>query len=143
MRWIISLLFLVLFQYYSFQAIKTTISNKWILFLYVILVILVIGNLLFHTVIIERSTQTEPRLMYAIGFFISLFTFQALITIILLGEDILRVPQGVYSFFTKMPGETKFLPERRKIISQIAIGIAAIPFAVSYTHLTLPTKRIV
>lgn len=128
MRWIISLLFLVLFQYYSFQAIKTTISNKLILFLYVIVVILVIGNLLFHTVIIERSTQTEPRLMYAIGFFISLFTFQALITIILLGEDILRVPQGIYSFFTKMPGETKFLPERRKIISQIAIGIAAIPF---------------
>lgn len=129
MRWIISLLFLVLFQYYSFQAIKTTVSNKLILFLYVIIVILVIGNLLFHTVIIERSTQTEPRLMYAIGFFISLFTFQALITIILLGEDILRVPQGIYSFFTKMPGETKFLPERRKIISQIAISIAAIPFA--------------
>jgi len=32
-------------------------------------------------------------------------------------------------FFTKMPGQTQFLPERRKIISQIAVGLAAIPFA--------------
>ena len=109
MRWIISLLFLALFQYYSFQAIKNSISNKWVLFLYGTIVVLIIGNLLFYTIVIERSPQTEPRLMYAIGFFISLFTFQALITIILLGEDILRVPQGIYSFFTKMPGETKFI----------------------------------
>ena len=113
MRWIISLLFLVLFQYYSFQAIKTTISNKWILFLYVIIVILVIGNLLFHTVIIERSLKLN-LLMYAIGFFISLFTFQALITIILLGEDILRVPQGYIHFSQKCPVKQNFYQKEEK-----------------------------
>jgi len=48
---------------------------------------------------------------------------------LLLGEDILRIPQGIYAFFTKMPGQNQFLPERRKIISQIAVGLAAIPFA--------------
>ena len=86
------------------------------------------GNLLFHTLILERTTATEPRLMYAIGFFITLFIFQALVTIILLGEDVLRIPQGIYGYFTKMPGQTQFLPERRKIISQIAVSLATIPF---------------
>jgi predicted MPP superfamily phosphohydrolase len=28
-----------------------------------------------------------------------------------------------------MPGQTQFLPERRKLISQLAVGLAAIPFA--------------
>ena len=129
MRWIITLLFLAVFQWYSYQAIKTITSNRWMLLLYFILVLMIIGNLVFHTLVIERSTTMEPRLMYAIGFFVTLFAFQALVTLLLLGEDILRIPQGIYAFFTKMPGQTQFLPERRKIISQIAVGLAAIPFA--------------
>jgi len=129
MRWIITLLFLAVFQWYSYQAIKTITSNRWILLLYFIIVLMIIGNLVFHTLVIERSTTMEPRLMYAIGFFVTLFAFQALVTLLLLGEDILRIPQGIYVFFTKMPGQTQFLPERRKIISQIAVGLAAIPFA--------------
>ena len=129
MRWIITLLFLAVFQWYSYQAIKTITSNRWMLLLYFIIVLMIIGNLVFHTLVIERSTPMEPRLMYAIGFFVTLFAFQALVTLLLLGEDILRIPQGIYVFFTKMPGQTQFLPERRKIISQIAVGLAAIPFA--------------
>jgi len=129
MRWIITLLFLAVFQWYSYQAIKTITSNRWILLLYFIIVLMIIGNLVLHTLVIERSTTMEPRLMYAIGFFVTLFAFQALVTLLLLGEDILRIPQGIYVFFTKMPGQTQFLPERRKIISQIAVGLAAIPFA--------------
>jgi len=129
MRWIITLLFLAVFQWYSYQAIKTITSNRWMLILYFIIVLMIIGNLVFHTLVIERSTTMEPRLMYAIGFFVTLFAFQALVTLLLLGEDILRIPQGIYAFFTKMPGQTQFLPERRKIISQIAVGLAAIPFA--------------
>jgi len=129
MRWIITLLFLAVFQWYSYQAIKTITSNRWMLLLYFIIVLMIIGNLVFHTLVIERSTTMEPRLMYAIGFFVTLFAFQALVTLLLLGEDILRIPQGIYAFFTKMPGQNQFLPERRKIISQIAVGLAAIPFA--------------
>lgn len=129
MRWIITLLFLAVFQWYSYQAVKTIVSNRWILFVYFLLVVLIIGNLLFHTLVLERTTATEPRLMYAIGFFITLFAFQAVVTLVLLGEDILRLPQGAYAYFTKMPGQTQFLPERRKLISQLAVGLAAIPFA--------------
>ena len=129
MRWIISILFFLIFQWYSYQAIKTFTSNRWLLFAYFLFVIMVVGNLLFYTVVLERSTSNEPRLMYAIGFFISLFVFQILVTIFLLGEDIFRIPQGIYAYFSKMPNQVQFLPQRRKLISQIAIGLAAIPFA--------------
>ena len=129
MRWIISILFFLIFQWYSYQAIKTFTSNRWLIFVYFLFVIMVVGNLLFYTVVLERSTSNEPRLMYAIGFFISLFVFQILVTILLLGEDIFRIPQGIYAYFSKMPNQVQFLPQRRKLISQIAIGLAAIPFA--------------
>jgi hypothetical protein len=129
MRWIISILFFLIFQWYSYQAIKTFTSNRWLLFAYFLFVIMVVGNLLFYTVVLERSTSNEPRLMYAIGFFISLFVFQILVTILLLGEDIFRIPQGIYAYFSKVPDQVQFLPQRRKLISQIAIGLAAIPFA--------------
>ena len=129
MRWIISILFFLIFQWYSYQAIKTFTSIRWLLFAYFLFVIMVVGNLLFYTVVLERSTSNEPRLMYAIGFFISLFVFQILVTILLLGEDIFRIPQGIYAYFSKMPDQVQFLPQRRKLIPQIAIGLAAIPFA--------------
>ena len=129
MRWVIPLLLFFVFQWYGYQAVKTITSHRWILAIYILVVLIIIGNLLLHTMVLERNTNTEPRLMYAIGFFITLFVFQALVSILLLGEDILRIPQAVYSYFTKMPGETQFFPQRRKIISQIALGLAAIPFA--------------
>ena len=128
MRWIISILFFLIFQWYSYQAIKTFTSNRWILFAYFLFVIMVVGNLIFYTLILDRSTTNEPKLMYAIGFFLSLFVFQILVTIFLIGEDIFRIPQGIYAYFSKIPDQNQFLPQRRKLISQIAVGLAAIPF---------------
>ena len=128
MRWIISILFFLIFQWYSYQAIKTFSSNRWILFAYFLFVIMVVGNLIFYTLILDRSTANEPKLMYAIGFFLSLFVFQILVTIFLMGEDIFRIPQGIYAYFSKIPDQNQFLPQRRKLISQIAVGLAAIPF---------------
>ena len=128
MRWIISILFFLIFQWYSYQAIKTFTSNRWILFAYFLFVTMVVGNLIFYTLILDRSTANEPKLMYAIGFFLSLFVFQILVTIFLMGEDIFRIPQGIYAYFSKIPDQNQFLPQRRKLISQIAVGLAAIPF---------------
>jgi predicted MPP superfamily phosphohydrolase len=128
MRWIISILFFLIFQWYSYQAIKTFSSNRWILLAYFLFVIMVVGNLIFYTLILDRSTTNEPKLMYAIGFFLSLFVFQILVTIFLMGEDIFRIPQGIYAYFSKIPDQNQFLPQRRKLISQIAVGLAAIPF---------------
>ena len=93
MRWLITLLLLVFFQWYSYQALKTAISNRWILYGYVFFTLIIVGNLLFYTLILERNTTNEPRLMYAIGFFLSLLIFQLLVSVILLAEDVLGFPK--------------------------------------------------
>ena len=127
MRWTITIVILLVFQWYSFQGLKTVTSNKWIWLLYFLIVVFVIGNLLVYTLYLERSPITEPRLMYAIGFFIALFVFQMIISLVLLTEDIFRVPQSIYNYLTKIPGEMRFMPSRRSFISKIALGLAAIP----------------
>ena len=129
MRWLITLLLLVFFQWYSYQALKTAITNRWILYGYVFFTVIIVGNLLFYTLILERNTTNEPRLMYAIGFFLSLLIFQLLVSVILLAEDVFRIPQALYSFLKRVPEQTQFIPSRRKIISQIALSLASIPFA--------------
>ena len=129
MRWLITLLLLVFFQWYSYQALKTAITNRWILYGYVFFTLIIVGNLLFYTLILERNTTNAPRLMYAIGFFLSLLIFQLLVSVILLAEDVFRIPQALYSFLKRVPEQTQFIPSRRKIISQIALGLASIPFA--------------
>ena len=103
MRWTITILILLAFQWYSFQGLKTVTANKWIWFVYILVIFLVIGNLLVHTLYLERSPTTEPRLMYAIGFFLAIFVFQTIISLVLLTEDIFRVPQAIYNYRTKIP----------------------------------------
>lgn len=127
MRWIVPILILIVLQWYSFQAVKTLTSQKWIWVCYFAAVVLIIGNLVVHTLVLERSVVMEPRLMYAIGFFISLFVFQMIITLILLSEDVFRIPQTIYAYFSKFPGQTEFTPARRAFVSKLAIGIASIP----------------
>jgi len=127
MRWIVPILILIVLQWYSFQAVKTLTSQKWIWVCYFAAVVLIIGNLVVHTLVLERSVVIEPRLMYAIGFFISLFVFQMIITLILLSEDVFRIPQTIYAYFSKFPGQTEFAPARRAFVSKLAIGIASIP----------------
>ena len=128
MRWVITILIFCILQWYAFQGIKTVTSNRWFWLLYGVIVTIIVGNLLLHTLILERAANMEPKLMYAIGLFITLFTFQAIITLLLMAEDIIRVPQSIYAYFFKMPGQSSFFPTRRKFLSQLALGIAAIPF---------------
>mgnify|MGYP001413377159 CR=1 FL=1 len=129
MRWVLPILIFSVLQWYSFQNVKTLTNNRLIFLLYGIAVTLILVNLIFHTLVLERNSSMEPRLFFAIGLFISLFTFQIVTFIVLAVEDVFRIPQSIYAYFSKLPGQTDFHPSRRKIVSQIALGLATIPFA--------------
>ena len=128
MKWVLPILIFSVLQWYSFQNVKTLTNNRLIFLLYGIAVTLILVNLIFHTLVLERNSSMEPRLFYAIGLFISLFTFQIVIFIVLAVEDLFRIPQSIYAYFSKLPVQTDFHPSRRKIVSQIALGLATIPF---------------
>jgi len=46
----------------------------------------------------------------------------------MLGEDIFRILGGVANYFIKYDTRAEFLPSRRKFVSQIGLGLAAVPF---------------
>lgn len=76
----------------------------------------------------DRSTGIATREMYIIGWFLVLFVPKLILIVVLFGEDIVRF---ILSIFNSLFGEstTYEMPSRRKFVSAIALGIAAIPFA--------------
>ena len=81
MRWVISILFIVLFQWYAFQAIKTITNERSILVTYWFIVIAILGNILWHTLFFDRSGGFTHSLSYSIGFLLSLLLFQGTINL--------------------------------------------------------------
>ena len=128
LRWLFFLIFFGLLQWYSFQVIKTIGFSKPIVIGYVSMVVLIFGNFIYYSIGYDRSTGWTPAISLSLGLFMSLLTFQLLLILFLAFEDLLRLPQALYRFFIER-GEGNYLPSRRKFISQIALGIAAIPFA--------------
>ncbi len=127
-RWLFFILFFSLIEYYAFQAIRTLGLNRFLTALYWIVSLLIFGNFIYHTLNFSRSTGFTHAISYAIGAFLALTLFQLVIVFFLLFEDIIRIPQALYRFFVS-PEYGDFLPQRRKFLSQMAVALAALPFA--------------
>jgi len=116
---------------YAFQAVRTLSKDYiWARYLYwgisiafLILVILVIINF-------DRNAGPQhPLFKIMMGSFVLLFVPKMIISAPLLLEDIVRVLVGISGKFIGTNANDAFLPSRRKFISQIALALAAIPFA--------------
>ncbi len=127
LRWIIFIVVFVLLTVYGFQAIKTVIKSTWVHYVFFGLVLIILGNFIYQFSIASEGRVLTPGKSYAFGFLLAFMSFNLVIVPILIGEDIIRSALGLYDklFATK---ETFYLPSRRKFISQIALGLAAIPF---------------
>lgn len=128
-RWIILFLFFFLFGTYAFQAIKTLTQQRSVLILYWVVVLIVMGNFTYQSISYNRDDAFSPGMSLALGLFLSLFTFQILVVIFLFFEDFIRTPQALYNFFKQGKGGENYFPDRRKFLSQLALGIAAVPLA--------------
>ena len=129
-RWLIFILIFGIIDIYAFQAVRSTFRNKWINIAYLIISIIILGNFIYHLVTMDRSAGLQIKVNLAIGLFLMLYVPKMVVMILMFGEDIIRVPQALYRYFsTGGTVETGYLPSRRKFISQLALGIAAIPFA--------------
>jgi len=127
-RWLFFILLIIITQWYCFQSIKTVFQNKLIWLIYCIISFGIIGNFIFQALSYDRSEGFNHAMSYSLGFFISLFIFQAIIIISLFFEDIIRIPQAIYSLFNQGFNGQEYFPQRRKFLSQIALIMASIPF---------------
>ena len=127
-RWLIFILLIIITQWYCFQSIKTVFQNKLIWLIYCIISFGIIGNFIFQALNYDRSEGFNHAISYSLGFFISLFIFQSIIIISLFFEDIIRIPQAMYSLFNQGFNGQEYFPQRRKFMSQLALILASIPF---------------
>ena len=127
-RWIVFLVFVIILEIYAFQAFKTLIKSKWFFVFYYITSAIALAYIVYQLYYFDRSVGQTPQTMMTFGLLLLLYVPKLLLTIILFGEDIVRFFAGLFGVITKS-GSEGFLPERRKFVSQIALGIAAIPFA--------------
>ncbi len=110
------------------MAIRTITKHTWLYYLYFGIVALVIVNLIYQLMGSSEGRVLTPSKSYAFGFMLALLSFNLIITIVLFGEDIFR---AIHWGFRKLVyrNETTYFSSRRKFISQVALGLAAIPFA--------------
>lgn len=126
LRWIIPIVLYIFIDIYTFQAIKTISKNHFIHGVYVLSSVVIL--VLFMYAVTSPDARTNPKMMYIYGLFLALFVPKIIAVIAMFGEDVIRVFVGV---FYKIGGgtETSFMPSRRKFVSTVALGVAAIPFA--------------
>lgn len=127
MRWIIFILLYIAIDIYAFQAFKTVTKLQWVHYLYLVLSLLVLINGIYQITTMNPYKGFSTPSMFALGFFLVLFVPKLIVVSFMLIEDIIRFVVGLYDRFIAQEN-TFMLPSRRKFISGIALGLAAIPF---------------
>lgn len=128
MRWLIFLLIFVIIDIYAFQAFRAISKTVWMTALYWGVSLLVLGNFIYRFYGLSRADYGNPQ-AYAFALVIAFLVPKVIVLGIMFAEDIFRVPQAIFRYFTEGPNaNVKYMPSRRAFISKIALGIAAIPF---------------
>ena len=107
---------------------KTLVKNKTFLIIYKIISSILFIVILFYIAKFDRKLGMTRTNMYTMGALLLVFVPKMVLTFFMLSEDIVRVLFGTVNFFINSDDKVTFLPERRKFVSQIGLGLAAIPF---------------
>ena len=128
MRWFFFIIIYTLIDLYALQAIRTLTKNFWITGVYLLVSLVIIVSLYFLLNSNSPTHFSQPPISYLFGLFLVLIIPKLLVIIFMLGEDITRLILGLY--FKIFANEQNFyIPSRRKFLSTLALGVAAIPFS--------------
>ena len=129
MRWIIFITVVVLLDVYAFQAVRTLFRGYLPVFIYFTLSSLALAGILYEFSWAGSPKMMQPPRMYLFGLFLVVFGPKLILVAFLLLEDIIRLMAGLFSTSSFSDGGGAFMPSRRKFISTLALGLAAIPFS--------------
>ena len=117
-----------MFEVYSYQAVKTIFKNTTFLTFYKIFSFVAFLIILYFFTKFDRRLGMTRTNMYTMGALLLVLVPKMVVTFVMFGEDIIRILTGIVNSFINSDVKTDFLPERRKFVSQIGLGLAAIPF---------------
>lgn len=127
LRWILFIVFVALVEIYAFQALRTITKVRWILLAYQIISFIIIAYIVYSFTQFDRSVGQNKYTLFTLGLLLITYIPKMVITVVMFGEDIIRVIGGLIREFLGNSNES-FLPERRKFVSHAALGLAAVPF---------------
>lgn len=130
LRWIIFLILFIIIDIYAFQAVKTVTKNNGLYLLYWLLSICIAGNFIYNYYGFNRTDGFNHAHAFAFGFLLVLVTPKIVLLLSMFMEDIFRIPQAIYRYFNHSTiDKGSYFPSRRQFVSNIALGVAAIPLA--------------
>ncbi len=115
-------------EIFAYQAFKTLFLSKTSRRIYILISAIIFLIILFYLTKFDRSQGATRTNMYTMGALLLVLVPKMIIAFFMLSEDIVRVLTGSVNFFINSENKADFLPSRRKFVSQIGLGIAAIPF---------------
>ena len=125
---IIFILVYIALDIYAYQSIER-LNKSWKLRAFYIGVSILMMTVLFISFSGDRQAGTFAGVrIYVIGIFVAYMTLKIGLSIFMLSEDIYRFFVWLYHRI-KSSDNKKTIPSRRKFVSQLALGVAAIPFA--------------
>ncbi len=131
MRWLIPILIYLLIELYAYQAIRTIAKNQWVQLSYIVISILILGYVIYVFANYDRSVGPTKYTLRASGMIMLTVVPKIVLVLFMFGEDIIRVIVAIYRYIIPSTGENEmgYFPGRRKFLSQLALGVASIPFA--------------
>ena len=127
-RFVILAVILFFIELYALQAFRTLLKSRWVLWLYALLSILAYVYIFYTIFNFDRKVGQTKQSLFALGLLLTIYLPKIILGLLMLGEDMFRFLSGVTNYFIEYDNRNTFLPERRRFISQIAIGLAAVPF---------------
>ena len=113
-----------LLTFYASRSLKTLKVPRWVEWLFWLITIGVVIHLLYHWFCRGKVVWSAP-LQYAVAGLLTWLIICLFVTLPLLLEDITRLIKAIF----RKPTNAPRIPSRRKFVSTLGWGLAAIPFA--------------
>lgn len=126
-RFIILFIIIGIVELYAFQAIKTLTKSRWVLIAYIVVSLAAILFIAYEFMKFDRAIGQTKMSLVTLGLLLLVLLPKLVLTFVMLMEDVLRLMMGTVTHFMGHNSDS-FLPNRRKFVSQVAVGLAAVPF---------------
>ncbi|MNK96687.1 putative metallophosphoesterase [compost metagenome] len=128
LRFVILCALFLFIEFYSYQAFRTLIKLRWALISYQVISLLLLVFIIYSFTQFDRSVGQTKQTMFTMGLMLLVYVPKIVLTLVMFGEDIFRIGASLLNYFMYNAPRKEMMPDRRKFISQIALGLAAVPF---------------
>ena len=127
-RFVILCALFLFIEFYSYQAFRALVKLRWVLISYQIISLLLLVFIVYSFTLFDRSVGQTKQTMFTMGLMLLVYVPKIVLTLVIFGEDIFRLGARAVNYFIYNTPSTAMIPSRRKFVSQIALGLAAVPF---------------